>query len=255
MSFATGNATAYYSQPYKLMHYPTIACEIINLQVLKRDTLILLFSRPDNGKQLATTARAHRQAWLTLQQHSRQQAAASGLPVQMWDASQQVGKTFAQRLTHALCSLQQEGWEHIIIIGDDCPELHHKQLTEAAYALQNGQPVLGPDKDGGAYLIGLSLINFNPNAFLALPWQTDQLLSALSAWLSLSGSLYSLSPQQDINTLYALQQVVVSHKLISALQHALASLLISCCPIWQNTFASSLYTLSTTSYRGPPSVV
>lgn len=237
-----------------MLQYVSIAPEIINLHVLKRDTLILLFSRPDNGKRLASTRHAHRRVWHTLQQHSRQQAAASGLPVRIWDASQQVGTTFAERLTHALLSLQEEGWEHAIIIGDDCPELHYKQLTEAAHALQYGQPVLGPDKDGGAYLIGLSLRHFNPNSFLQLPWQTDQLLPALSAWLSLTGSLYALRPKQDIDTLHALRLVVDSHRLLLPLQRALSSLLIADWPLWQNTYASSLHALSTPAYRGPPTL-
>ena len=219
---------------------------------LKRDTLILLFSRPDNGKQLATTARAHQQVWRTLQQHSRQQAAATGLPVRLWDAAQQVGSTFAERLTHALSTLQQEGWQRVIIIGDDCPELRHMQLTTAARALENGHSVLGPDKEGGAYLIGLALAAFNPATFLTLPWQTDHLLPALAERLSQTGPLHTLSAQQDVDTLYALQQLVHSHRLVLPLQRMLSSLITAAWAVLVETTTSSLLPIPIRAYRGPP---
>lgn len=231
---------------------PTIAREITNLVELKRDTLILLFSRPDNGKQLAAGQRAHQRVWTTLQQHSRQQAEATGLPVLLWDATQQVGNTFAERLTHALTTLQAAGWQRVIVIGDDCPELHHAQLTAAANALANSQSVLGPDKDGGAYLIGLSLEHFDPITFQALPWQTDQLLLHLVHWLSVTAPVHFLTAQHDIDTAHTLRQLVRSYRLHRTLQLLLQQWLLTPVTKVHSVLGYARAYFRQTRYRGPP---
>lgn len=231
---------------------PTIAYEITNLVGLERDTLILLFSRPDNGKQLATSQRVHQRVWSTLQQHSLQQAEATGLPVQLWDATQQVGHSFAERLTHALTTLQAAGWQRVIVIGDDCPELHHAQLTAAAKALSNSQSVLGPDKDGGAYLIGLSLEHFDPVTFQALPWQTDQLLPHVAHWLSEYAPVHFLSAKYDIDTAHTLHQLVRSHRLHRTLRLLLQQWLLAPVTRAYSVFVHTATYCRQYCYRGPP---
>lgn len=233
----------------------TIAYEITNLVGLERDTLILLFSRPDNGKQLAASQRAHQRVWSTLQQHSLQQAEATGLPVQLWDATQQVGHSFAERLTHALITLQGAGWQRVIVIGDDCPELHHAQLNAAARALSNGQSVLGPDKDGGAYLIGLSLAHFDPATFQALPWQTDQLLLQLAHWLSAHAPVHFLSAKYDIDTAGTLRQLVRSHRLHRTLRLLLQQWLLTPVTGTLSLFVHTATYCRQSCYRGPPAGV
>lgn len=167
---------------------------------MSTSTVILFFTRPDNGKQLGATKKAHRGVWQVLHHHTRDMLANTQLPVVEWGPSLQQGQTFIERLDHAIGTLQQEGWQYVIIIGDDCPQLSSKVIQEASMALQQGQHVVGPDQDGGAYLIGLSLAHWPQEGFKNLPWQTYRLADALVALLSASLPLHLLSTRQDVNT-------------------------------------------------------
>src|SRR5438067_12270633 len=67
----------------------------------------------------------------------------------------QHGKTFGERLTNAFDELARRGYDQIVIVGRDCPELTVTDIQDAFSALQESRAVLGPDHRGGCYLIGL----------------------------------------------------------------------------------------------------
>jgi glycosyltransferase A (GT-A) superfamily protein (DUF2064 family) len=67
----------------------------------------------------------------------------------------QRGKTFGERLSNAFDKLAQRGYEQIVIVGRDCPELTVTDIQDAFRALRKSRAVLGPDHRGGCYLIGL----------------------------------------------------------------------------------------------------
>lgn len=67
----------------------------------------------------------------------------------------QHGKTFGERLSNAFDELTQLGYDQIVIVGRDCPELTATDIQDAFFALQKSRAVLGPDHRGGCYLIGL----------------------------------------------------------------------------------------------------
>jgi glycosyltransferase A (GT-A) superfamily protein (DUF2064 family) len=67
----------------------------------------------------------------------------------------QHGKTFGERLSSAFDELAQRGYDQIVIVGRDCPELTVTDIRDAFSALYESRAVLGPDHRGGCYLIGL----------------------------------------------------------------------------------------------------
>lgn len=66
----------------------------------------------------------------------------------------QEGASFGQRLENAIESLATLGYEEIVIVGRDCPELGQNDICDAFALLQQHRLVLGPDHRGGCYLIG-----------------------------------------------------------------------------------------------------
>lgn len=65
----------------------------------------------------------------------------------------QSGATFAERLENATATLTSLGYDEIVMIGRDCPELCERDIRIAFAQLARKRLVLGPDHRGGCYLI------------------------------------------------------------------------------------------------------
>lgn len=121
------------------------------------------------------------------------------------DDTQQVGDTFGEKLSNGFKFVFDQGFENVIAIGNDCPELTSSILEKTIGMLQKNEVVLGPSKDGGLFLIGLSRSAFNKAAFESLPWQTDQLLKSYIQLcnetfkkLGLLRTLFDVNNYQDV---------------------------------------------------------
>ena len=64
-----------------------------------------------------------------------------------------------------------EGYNKVCIIGSDCYDLTKEYIRLACAMLDNDDAVIGPAKDGGYYLLGLS--GFYPDFFQGKIWSTS----------------------------------------------------------------------------------
>lgn len=62
---------------------------------------------------------------------------------------------FGRRLQNAVERLSALGYQKIVIVGADCPQLNASDIAQAFAQLETKRMVLGPDHRGGCYLIGL----------------------------------------------------------------------------------------------------
>ena len=117
------------------------------------------------------------------------------------ESAQQVGRTFGERLTAAMAHTFGLGYEQLIVIGNDCPQLSSGRLRQAMQLLASADAVLGPATDGGVYLLGVKRAFFDAQAWRGLPWQTGKLGPALARCLQqASARLHSLRPLADVDT-------------------------------------------------------
>lgn len=72
------------------------------------------------------------------------------------------------KMSHTFQTAFDNGALKVVIIGTDCPELKAETLKDAFSKLATNDLVLGPAKDGGYYLIGLS--SFHRELFQNIPW-------------------------------------------------------------------------------------
>jgi glycosyltransferase A (GT-A) superfamily protein (DUF2064 family) len=151
----------------------------------QQSTALLLFLRNEQDearcKPLAGSQKASAALFRRFNRYAIQQARRTGLPLFVIQGDQQVGANFGERLANAYQSVFELGYERVIAIGNDCPELNAGMLLQAAGKLEQHGLVLGPTQDGGAYLIGLQRSAFDRAAFANLPWQTDTVYEALEA--------------------------------------------------------------------------
>ncbi|MGD1847740.1 MAG: TIGR04282 family arsenosugar biosynthesis glycosyltransferase [Salibacteraceae bacterium] len=88
----------------------------------------------------------------------------------------QSGADLGVRMSTAFSWGFVQGYKRIVIIGTDCYELDAQGLENAFEALMDHDAVIGPAKDGGYYLLGLS--DMLPSLFQDKNWSTDEVLPA-----------------------------------------------------------------------------
>lgn len=87
--------------------------------------------------------------------------------------SPQKGNTLGERMSNAFQqTLQRKDCKRCIIIGTDCPEIEATMIESVFEMLKEKDIVIGPCKDGGYYLLGMSV--FVPDLFVDIDWSTDQ---------------------------------------------------------------------------------
>ncbi len=120
----------------------------------------------------------------------------------------QRGETLGERMSFAIKSGIHKFSKSCIIIGSDCYQLQSKHIREAAQALQKNDLVIGPAKDGGYYLIGMT--KYYPKLFSDdIPWSTDQVFAqTIQRAKNLNLTIHLLDELSDVDTIDDLPQVL-----------------------------------------------
>ncbi|MDW3650150.1 MAG: TIGR04282 family arsenosugar biosynthesis glycosyltransferase [Bacteroidia bacterium] len=103
---------------------------------------------------------------------------------------QQVGVDLGERMSHAFSWGFDQGYEQICIIGSDCATLSTEILENAYKVLNEKDFVIGPAKDGGYYLIGMS--DFYPKVFEDKVWSTADVRKEAIAELEAGNKSFDL---------------------------------------------------------------
>ncbi len=112
----------------------------------------------------------------------------------------QQGNDLGDRMKHAFEQGFAKGYDRIIGVGADLPDLSAEVMEEGLAALENTDTVFGPSEDGGYYLIGMR--KMIPQVFENKPWSTDALLEITQAELKELGfSCAILKTLNDVDTI------------------------------------------------------
>lgn len=86
----------------------------------------------------------------------------------------QEGHDLGQRIESAFKQAFSDGYKKVIIIGSDLYDLRPYHLEQAFQSLSEHQAVVGPAKDGGYYLLGMTALI--PTVFTHKKWGEDTVL-------------------------------------------------------------------------------
>ena len=111
---------------------------------------------------------------------------------------QQSSGDLGQRMHTAICS-GNESYQHIILLGCDCPSLNNDDLDLAIHALtDNYDSVLAPAEDGGYCLIGMN--KPHSKLFEDISWGSDKVLQQTRNKLrALSLNTLEMETQWDVD--------------------------------------------------------
>lgn len=157
-----------------------------------------------------------------MEQRMLQTLSQTKLPYFHFDETKQIGNSFGERLVNAMQKVFANGFENVIVVGNDCPSLNVLKIEKAAFLLTKNQIVLGPDNHGGCYLIGIHKSAFNAEILLQLPWNNQSLLHSLVK--TFSSSPIFLEPLFDVNNATDIEQIIASNQFSFEIQKLLLSL-------------------------------
>ncbi|GAL66853.1 TIGR04282 family arsenosugar biosynthesis glycosyltransferase [Jejuia pallidilutea] len=111
----------------------------------------------------------------------------------------QEGTDLGIRMKNAFARGFEDGYERIVLIGSDLPDINATHIFNGLKALEKSDTVFGPAEDGGYYLIGQSKhYNF---LFENKPWSKDNLLEKTLQELTEKAVTFStLETLNDIDT-------------------------------------------------------
>ena len=101
------------------------------------------------------------------------------------------------------------GFEQLVLIGSDLPDLQSADLEQAFALLEQHDLVLGPAEDGGYWLIGITRqgwLRSGAALFSGIPWSSDQVLPLSLDRAARQGLTVGLLRQQsDLDSRSALE--------------------------------------------------
>lgn len=111
----------------------------------------------------------------------------------------QTGDDLGERMARTLQGKFQAGYNQVVLIGADAPNVPTGYLNRAFESLTGADIVIGPASDGGYYLIGARRLH--PMLFQKMPWGTGKVLSITRQRLKSSGIAHAeLPPWYDVDT-------------------------------------------------------
>lgn len=158
------------------------------MMINQKQTAILLFSRSHEVEAQVkafssqTNAAGNSAIAKRLIEHSLSTAKATGLPVYTIYGAAQIGASFGEKLANAIESIYLFGYEKLIVIGNDCPQITTPNLLTVAKKLEDNSLVLGPAEDGGIYLLGINKSAYQREKFIQLSWEKQNLLEDFKAY-------------------------------------------------------------------------
>ena len=125
---------------------------------------------------------------------------------------QQQGYTFGERITSAIATVFDKGYDHVLTIGNDTVSLEKAHLRKAIKAMHNGEVAVGPSYDGGFYLLGLHKDQFNLEQLRSFTWQSSGLYKEVQAYVkAIEATALALPYLYDLDTTSDISKNLATH--------------------------------------------
>jgi rSAM/selenodomain-associated transferase 1 len=113
--------------------------------------------------------------------------------------STQIGSDLGERFTQSFQDAFERGAESVVTIGTDIPGLDRSIILAAFEALREHDVVIGPDTDGGYYLIGTDIKA--AKLFRNIDWSSEWVLQQTEHLVNAQGlKIHFLPTLSDVDT-------------------------------------------------------
>jgi len=172
-------------------------------------TAVLVFARSSKEETVHKSILKGEQLFDALTKHVLKTVSKTRLPYFHFSEENQIGHSFGERFTNAIQQVFEKGYEQVITIGNDTPQLQVSHILSAAKELRSHKSVIGQSADGGFYLMGLHKSQFDTDALQKLAWQTSQVSEQLLKLVSQGNTeVFQLPILLDIDTQADVKSIV-----------------------------------------------
>ena len=191
----------------------------------KESIALLFFSRTFGdefrAKDLGLSKDAFKSFYYNQVNRTLSIAYQSGLQVFEHYSDIQKGSSFGEKLSHALSSIKRNGFEQVIVIGNDTPLLTLDHLENTVNGLLKGQSILGKDQHKGVWIMGFDLEEDLILKIEDVNWHTSHVYEELRQFLP---NVISLCESIDLNHFKDLRLLLKSNELVRSIKRFLRSL-------------------------------
>src|SRR4030066_279542 len=114
----------------------------------------------------------------------------------------QRGRDLGERMENAFKEVFLQGFNEVLVIGTDIPDLTSSLIDIAIKALKRSDAVIGPCYDGGYYLIGFKKKTFLSDTFKGIQWSTERVFKdTMEVFSKKVYKVYVLPKLRDIDRL------------------------------------------------------
>ncbi len=104
----------------------------------------------------------------------------------------QEGENTGERMLHAFKEAFQKQYKKVVLVNNDCLDVESSLIRQAFHSLNRNQVVIGPESNGGYYLIGLTALA--ESLFLNKNWSSATVLKDTISDVVASGRTFHLVP-------------------------------------------------------------
>jgi rSAM/selenodomain-associated transferase 1 len=125
----------------------------------------------------------------------------------------QKGENLGERLKNCFVEGFNLGYEKLIVIGSDSPDLTAEIINDSFKKLDEFDSVIGPCEDGGYYLLGFKKNSFLPNIFNKIPWSTSEVFKkSIEIFNKSNYNFFVLPKWLDVDTIDDLESLYIKNK-------------------------------------------
>ncbi len=176
--------------------------------MITKKTAILIFDSFQNEKGTGNSFLAPNTLYCTLTNSIVKKVRRTGLDYFHFTEKKQRGNSFGKRFCNAITAIYNKGYDAVITIGNDIPDLEIDHILRAKQLLDNNKFVLGPSFDGGFYLMGLQKDYFDNNKFESFSWNSAKIALEIKSYIKkFTQDVVTFNYLYDIDTFLDLKKV------------------------------------------------
>tara|TARA_B100000508_G_scaffold141097_1_gene147053 strand:+ start:155117 stop:155821 length:705 start_codon:yes stop_codon:yes gene_type:complete len=150
--------------------------------------------------------RRNEQLYTFLNKRIINEAKSSSYDYYVISSKDQVGTDFADRFKNAFKAIFELGYDAVISVGNDVPQVNRKTIEEVSSAFSDKDVVIGKTSKNGAYTLGLTKYAFTKCDFEAVDWSSKNVARSIkeraidqgSSYIELDKVYYEINSHDDL---------------------------------------------------------
>lgn len=173
-----------------------------------------------------------------------------GVPLIHIDDQQQRGEGFGERFCNAVEDVLAKGYDRLMILGNDAPEIKTEKYQHIIEALDNGESCLIPTESGGTGVIAIQAKDYDRQKWMDVSWQSNAVYFQLYDAIEGCTAMDPVHELNDLSDVFAYLEVHRGKDVIAFLIESILNPLQNYVPLMATEKERQV--IRRRNLRGPP---